>query len=108
MGLSYTPTYEKPQYSWMLKYGIKPEFKSKMEGEGATSWMGAQEGTPTSVEYNLSSKVPYDKVTRHEVGHVSLHGNGKNAEDFDKNLDKAGSICAKVLSKTIEKMQNNL
>ena len=82
MGLSYTPTYEKPQYSWMLKYGIKPEFKSKMEGEGATSWMGAQEGTPTSVEYNLSSKVPYDKVTRHEVGHVSLHGNGKNAEEI--------------------------
>ena len=82
MGLSYTPTYEKPQYSWMLKYGIKPEFKSKMEGEGATSWMGAQEGTPTSVEYNLSSKVPYDKVTRHEVGHVSLHGNGKNAEEL--------------------------
>lgn len=82
MGLSYTPTYEKPQYSWMLKYGIKPEFKSKMEGEGATSWMGAQEGTPTSVEYNLSSRVPYDKVTRHEVGHVSLHGNGKNAEEL--------------------------
>ena len=82
MGLSYTPTYEKPQYSWMLKYGIKPEFKSKMEGDGATSWMGAQEGTPTSVEYNLSSRIPYDKVTRHEVGHVSLHGNGKNAEEL--------------------------
>lgn len=82
MGLSYTPTYEKPQYSWMLKYGIKPEFKSKMEGEGATSWMGAQEGIPTSVEYNLSSKIPYDKVTRHEVGHVSLHGNGKNAKEL--------------------------
>ena len=82
MGLSYTPTYEKPQYSWMLKYGIKPEFKSKMDGEGATSWFGAQEGTPTSVEYNLSSKTPYDKVTRHEVGHVSLHGNGKNTEEL--------------------------
>ena len=82
MGLSYIPTYEKPQYSWMLEYGIKPEFKSKMEGDGATSWMGAYEGTPTSVEYNLSSKVPYDKITRHEVGHVSLHGNGKNAEEL--------------------------
>lgn len=35
---------------------------------------------------------------------ISDTPNGKNAEDFDKNLDKAGSICAKVLSKTIEKM----
>ncbi len=35
---------------------------------------------------------------------ISDTPNGRNAEDFDKNLDKAGSICAKVLSKTIEKM----
>ena len=35
---------------------------------------------------------------------VSDTPNGKNAEDFDKNLDKAADICKKVLEKTIDNL----
>lgn len=82
MGLNYTPTYERQQYNDFLQNGIKPVFKQDMYGEGSTSYYGAQPNTPTEINYNLRSRQPYTKVTRHESGHAAYHGMASTKEEL--------------------------
>lgn len=82
MGLNYTPTYERQQYSDFLQNGIKPVFKQDMYGDGSTSYYGAQPNTPTEINYNLRSRQPYTKVTRHESGHAAYHGMASTIEEL--------------------------
>lgn len=82
MGLNYTPTYERQQYSNFLQNGIKPVFKQDMYGEGSTSYFGAQPNTPTEINYNLRSTQPYSQVTRHESGHAAYHGMASTKEEL--------------------------
>lgn len=83
MGLSYTPTYERQQYSNFLQNGIKPVFKQDMYGEGSTSYFGAQPNTPTEINYNLRSTQPYSQVTRHESGHAAYHGMASTKKELE-------------------------
>lgn len=44
------------------------------------------------LKWHILSGIPFGAIRG-----VSDTPNGKNAEDFDKNLDKAADICKKVL-----------
>lgn len=83
MGLNYTPTYERQQYSDFLQNGIKPVFKQNMYGDGSTSYYGAQPNTPTEINYNLRSTQPYSQVTRHESGHAAYHGMASTKKELE-------------------------